>query len=246
MEKKKKIKNRRWHMKPLRGLLKIFIRKPKVLYLGEPIEEQSIILSNHVGSSGPLTLECYFKDQPFRFWGTYEMNGNLKMVYKYLSEVFYHQKKGWNLTLAKMFCLIAAPLVKMFYAGLNLISTYPDMRFKGTLQESKKTLKSGQSLIIFPEDSSKGYFDELTSFYSGFAVFANMLYKKGVDLPIYASYLNRKTRVYVVSEKMMFSELIKDGFDREELAKRMLDKVNGLREYTLKEKDKTEKNEKPQ
>ena len=207
----------------IKGFLKIFIRKPKIIYLGEEkIEEKSIILSNHVGSSGPLTLECYFKEQPFRFWGTYEMNGNLKMVYKYLSEVFYHQKKGWNLTLARIFCVIAAPLVKMFYSGLNLISTYPDMRFKSTLQESKKTLESGQSLIIFPEDSSKGYFDELTSFYS--------------DMPIYASYLNKKTKVHVISEKIMFSELVKDGFDRDVIAKQMLEKVNGLRKYTLKKK----------
>ena len=240
-KKQKKIKNRRWFMCLLRGLVKIFIRKPKTIYLGEKVEKQSVILSNHVGSAGPLTLECYFKDQPFRFWGTYEMNGNLKDVYKYLSEVFYHQKKGWNLTLARIFCVIAAPLVRCFYAGLNLISTYPDMRFKSTLQESKKTYESGQSLIIFPEDSSKGYFDELTSFYGGFAVFANMLYKKGIDVPIYASYLNKKTKTHVISEKMMFSELVKDGFDKEKLAKQMLDKVNGLRKYTLKENE-----EKPQ
>ena len=96
-------------------------------------------------------------------------------------------------------------------------------------------------MIIFPEDSSKGYFDELTSFYGGFAVFANMLYKKGIDVPMYASYLNKKTKTHVISEKMMFSELVKDGFDKEKLAKQMLDKVNGLRKYTLKENE-----EKPQ
>jgi 1-acyl-sn-glycerol-3-phosphate acyltransferase len=86
--KQKKIKNRRWFMCILRGLVKIFIRKPKMIYLGEKVEPQSVLLSNHVGSSGPLTLECYFKDQPFRFWGTYEMNGSLKEVYKYLSEIY--------------------------------------------------------------------------------------------------------------------------------------------------------------
>ena len=70
---------------------------------------------------------------------------------------------------------------------------------------------------------------------------ANTLYKKGIDTPIYASYLNKKTKIHVISEKMMFSELIKDGFDKEKLAKQMLDKVNGLRKYTLKENE-----EKPQ
>ena len=64
-----------------KGFLKIFIRKPKIVYLGKEIDRPSIILSNHVGKTAPLTLELYF-ETPFRYWGTYEMNGNLKSVYK--------------------------------------------------------------------------------------------------------------------------------------------------------------------
>ena len=90
--------------------------------------------------------------------------------------------------MARLFCIIAAPLAYLFYRGLTLISTYPDHRFRKTIKESLKTLDNGQSLVIFPEDSSKGYFDELTYFYSGFLLLAKTAYKKGKDVEIYLSY----------------------------------------------------------
>ena len=104
------------------------------------IKEGSIILSNHVGKSAPLAIELYL-NKPFRFWGTYEMNGGLVSVYKYLSDVFYPKKLHWNKFCAKIFCLIAAPLTNMFYRGLNLISTFTDGRFKKTITVIKKILR---------------------------------------------------------------------------------------------------------
>lgn len=99
------------------------------------------------------------------------MNSGLKSTYNYLTNNYYTKKKHWNLHLARIFCLIAAPLCNLFYKGLNLISTYPDTRFRKTLKESIKTLQSGTNLIIFPEASENGYFDELTLFHEGSVVF---------------------------------------------------------------------------
>lgn len=215
-------------------LLKIFMRKPKIVYLGKAVDKPSIILSNHVGKTVPLTLELYF-ETPFRYWGTYEMNGNLASVYKYMSEVFYHQKKGWNLFLARLFCIIAAPLAYLFYRGLTLISTYPDYRFRNTIKESLKTLDDGQSLVIFPEDSSKGYFDELTYFYSGFMLLAKSAYKKGNDLQIYLSYYRKKDRTYVVDKPILYSSLKEKNLSREEIAEMFRQRVNKLGKADLKD-----------
>ena len=44
-------------------------------------------------------------------------------MYKYQTRVYYHEKKHWNLHLARLFCLLASPLTNLFYKGLNLIST---------------------------------------------------------------------------------------------------------------------------
>ena len=105
------------------------------------------------------------------------------------------------------------------------------------MQESKKTFESGQSLIIFPEDSSKGYFDELTSFYGGFAVFANMYYKKGIDVPIYVSYFKKQERIYVIDKPVRYSELAKDGKTKEEIADVLRLRCNELGKMTFDEKE---------
>ena len=39
-----------------------------------------------------------------------------------------------------------------------------------TIKESQETLKNGESIVIYPEDSKKGYLKELEGFFAGFAV----------------------------------------------------------------------------
>jgi len=219
--------NRKLWFRCLKGFLKIFVRKPKFVYLGEQISTPAIILSNHVGARGPVKLELYF-DKPFRFWGTYQMNSNIKSVYKYLSTIYFHQKKHMPKALAKIVGFVACPFLKLFYNGLNLISTYPDVRFRKSLKESMQTINSNQNLIIFPEDSSNGYHDKLISFYSGFVVFAEMCLKKGIDLPIYVMYFKKKQNTFVVENPILYSELSKLSEDKKELAKIMCDKANSL------------------
>ncbi|MBQ8761753.1 MAG: 1-acyl-sn-glycerol-3-phosphate acyltransferase, partial [Clostridia bacterium] len=200
--------------------------------LGEEIKDGSIVLSNHVGKTAPLKLECYLK-KPFRFWGAHEMNEGFKALYKYQSEVFYHQKQHWNLTKARIFCCVAAPLTYMFYSGLNLISTYKDVRFRKTIDESVETLEKNQTVIIFPEDSSEGYLDELKSFYSGFVVLANTCYKKGMDLPIYVMYYRKKEKTFVVDKPILYSELIKEGVDKDKIAEKLCNRANELKDIKI-------------
>ena len=150
-------------------IMKLFIKKSNFVYLGEKITNGGIILSNHEGTKAPLALELY-SGHPIRFWGTHEMNSGLKKMYAYQSKVFYHEKRHWNLFLARMFCLIASPLTNMFYKGLNLISTYQDARLRITLKESVEALNKGHNLVIYPEISDNGYLKELEGFHEGFDV----------------------------------------------------------------------------
>jgi len=215
------------------GLLRIFIRKPKFIYLDKEIKPGSIILSNHVGKTAPLKLELYL-NTPFRFWGAHEMNDGFRSLYKYQSEVFYHQKQHWNLFFARLFCVIASPLTYFFYKGLNLISTYRDYRFLKTIKESINTIKDNQSIIIFPEDSSEGYFDNLKSFHAGFVVFANACYKKGIDLPIYVTYFRKKDNTYIVDKHIKYSSFVERGLSREQIAEYLCKQANEIKDVGLK------------
>lgn len=216
----------------LKGVLKIWYRKPKFVFLGEKPDKNAIILSNHEGSYAPLEMEIWAQF-PIRMWGTYEMNSGIKELYKYQSEIYFHQKKHWNLHLSRLFCLIAAPLTNLFYKGLRLISTYRDMRFLQTVKKSYEVIAQGENVVIFPEDSSKGYFKKLTEFYAGFTVFANHCLKKGIDTSIYVSYYKKKERAFVFSEPMLYSKLKETFKTREEIANYMLKRCNALSEYEV-------------
>lgn len=224
MQKKERLRPRWFGV--LKSFLKIFIRKPKIVFLGEQISEPSLILCNHNGAISPLKFELYFK-YPFRFWGTYEMNSGLKSVYRYLKNVYFPQKKHIPKLLSTLIAIIAAPLLKLFYRGLNLISTYPDTRFRHTIQESLEAIKQNTNLVIFPEDSHDGYHDELTMFFAGFATFAEKCLQIGIDLPIFVSYYQKKTKTLVIDKPIKFSQL-SDGKSRQEIADLMCDRSNEL------------------
>ena len=219
--------NRKWWFTQLKKLMVGRYKRPEFVYLGEKFGKGGIILSNHEGTDAPLSMELYC-DAPVRFWGASEMNSGLIAMYKYQSKVYYHQRKHWNIWLARLFCLIASPLTNLFYKGLNLISTYRDIRFTRTLRESLAAMKQGENIVIFPEDATNGYLPELESFFQGFAMLAEVCYRRGIDVPIWVTYFKKKELIYMVDAPIRYSELIRDGATRADIAKRLLDRCNEL------------------
>lgn len=217
---------KRW-FRAVKGVMRCFIKESKFVYLGDKIETGAIILSNHEGTSAPLALELY-SNLPIRFWGAHEMNSGLISTYKYLSGVFYHEKKHWNIWAARAFCLLAAPLSNMFYKGLNLISTFHDCRLRHTLKESIAALREGNNLVIYPEISDKGYLKELEGFHQGFALLLSYCLRQGVDAPVYVAYYKKEEKTYVIDKPVYISELMAGATSREELAEALCTRCNEL------------------
>jgi hypothetical protein len=226
MEKKQKAK-RKLYFRMLKKIMKIKYKEPRFIYLGEKFENGALLLSNHEGTDSPMSLEIYC-DKPIRMWGTAEMNCGLIRLYKYQTRVYYHEKKHWNLFLARMFCLIASPLTNLFYKGLNLISTYRDARFMKTLRQSVEAIKNGDNIVIFPEDSTKGYLEQLEDFHHGFLSLCDYCAKKGIDVPIYVTYYRKKDLTYFVDNPILYSQLKAEEGTKEKMAKRLLDRCNAL------------------
>ena len=57
---------------------------------------------------------------------------------------------------------------------------------------------------------------------------AEVCYRRGMDVPIYVTYFKKKDLVYMVDAPILYSELIKNGATRAEIAKRLLDRCNAL------------------
>lgn len=226
-KKNKLVKKGKLYFRILKRLMTIKYKSPKFIFLGDEFEDGSVILSNHEGTDAPMALEMYM-DRKFRMWGAHEMNSGLKMMYKYQTEVYYHQKKGWNLTLAKLFCLLASPLTNLFYSGFPLISTYKDQRFFKTIKESINAIKNKENVVIFPEDSTNGYLPELEGFLLGFTGLGEVALKRGVDIPIVVSYYVKKTNTYIFDQPISYSSLVKEGLTKEQIADKLLKRCNQL------------------
>lgn len=226
--KKKLVKKGKWWFRFIKVLMKSRYKAPEFVYLdGKPFEDGSVIISNHEGTDSPMSVEMYL-DKPIRMWGAHEMNSGLIKMYKYQTRVYYHEKKHWNLHLARLFCLLASPLTNLFYKGLNLISTYKDARLYKTIKESICAIKDGQSILIYPEDSSKGYLARLEGFYGGFVLLAEACAKQNIDVPIVVSYFRKEQKIYVFDKPINYSKLVKSFGTREKIIEHLLNRCNEL------------------
>ena len=222
MKPKKKL-----YFRILKKLMKSRYKEPKFIYLGEHISEGALIISNHEGTDAPMSLEIYL-DTPIRMWGAHEMNSGLGKLYKYQTQIYYHEKKHWNIHLARLFCLIASPLTYLFYSGLDLISTYRDARLVKTMRESVAAIKEGYNIVAFPEISENGYLAELEGFHEGVVLLAEVCKMRGIDLPIFVTYFKKDNLTYIIDEPILYSELSAGGATRADIAHRLCTRCNEL------------------
>ena len=59
-------------------------------------------------------------------------------------------------------------------------------------------------------------------------MFAETCYKRGINIPIYVTYLNRKTGKYIIDAPVSYSELASLGKTRTQLAEMLLNRCNEL------------------
>ena len=227
MSKNSKSGKRKLYFRALKKIMKIKYKQPRFVYLGDEITNGALILSNHEGTDAPMSLEIYLH-KPLRMWGAAEMNSGVVELYKYQTKVYYHEKKHWNIHLARIFCLLASPLTNLFYSGLNLISTYRDVRVVKTVRESIEAVKNGENVVVFPEISDKGYLAELEGFHEGFILFADVCRQRGIDLPIFVTYYRKRDNTYIIDRPVMYSSLVGAGLTRAQIAHKLCERCNEL------------------
>ena len=193
-------------------LVKVISHKPKVKYLGQEFEDGSfLLLSNHSARKAPTKIELYFK-RDLRMWGAHELTEGFKEVHKYLTNTYFHEKKHWPKFWAKTLGTLAAPFFFSFYRGLRIIPTYRDARFMNTLKMSLEYIQKGTPIVIYPEDSSKGYNEIIEHFFSGFVSLLEIALKKGHDLNVYVAYFQNKNNTFYIDNPVRYS-LLKEKYE---------------------------------
>lgn len=206
----------------------------------EELPDKAIIVSIHAAKNGPMAVAMTYPKFS-AMWGHHGMLGNYKERFSYLRNVLYIQKMHKNKFVATVKALYEAVFSIFIYKGLKVIGTYTDMRLLSTVRNSIGVLDEGASVIIYPEDSSDGYFDEMRAAFPGFVILAETYYnKRGEDVPVIPAYISRKKKRLVVGEPKYVREMQKAGLSRQQIAEKMKDEINALyRNYILTDKEAT-------
>ncbi len=194
----------------------------------ENLPDKAIIVSIHAAKKGPMAIALNYP-KFHMMWGHHDMLGTYKERFKYLRNVLYIQKMHKNKFIATFKALYEAVFSIYLYKGMKILGTYTDMRFLTTVRNSMTALDDNISVIIYPEDSSEGYFDELRSTFPGFAVLASTYYrKKGEDVPIIPAYISTKKKRFILGAPRYAHELELSGMDNQKIADCLKDDINAL------------------
>ncbi len=123
----------------VKGLFRIFIRKVRVVNLGEKLQDKCVYLSNHANKTGPLIYEMFFPFYNVK-WGAHQMLGKYSERRAYLRDVLYIRKNGRSKVYAGFKSFYEAFFSKYFYKGIKVLPTYSDIRFVKTVKKSIRLL----------------------------------------------------------------------------------------------------------
>ena len=99
---------------------------------------------------------------------------------------------------------------------------------EGILTTDAKKVINESDIVVYPEDSAKGYLSELEGFHEGFVLFAEVCYNRGIDIPIFVSYFRKSDKTYIFDAPVMYSELAKKLSGRAEIARYLCNRCNEL------------------
>ncbi|MCL2861393.1 MAG: hypothetical protein FWE22_03180 [Firmicutes bacterium] len=222
----------------LRGIARIFKRKPKFVNLndgederGRDLPKKCILIGNHNGVGGAFSFRTFMKNR-FMTWGAYQMLGNFVSRRKYLYHVLYRQKLGWNKFRAGFMSVFFGFMSRRFYQVAGIIPTYPDSRVRLTFKYSMQCLEHDIPIFVFPENSDEGYKEQIEEFWPGFLTFSELYYRRHKeDLPIYTCYYQKNPKTIAIGKPMFLQELRKEHSEKECL-EIFREYMNSLQQFT--------------
>lgn len=200
---------------------------PKCKYQGlEKIDEPCIIISNHIGASGPAQFGFYYPYQ-HKIWANGLFFVNLKTTFENLY-YFFRVKKKKSKVASFLIALIGAPWFHLDIKISQVIPVYEDARFYITINQSIEEIESGGAVILFPEESMEGYQDEMKVLRPGFIYLLEFLKQKGLDTPVIPTFINKKKKIINVGDKIFLKDLKEKNMSQEEMLNYFADRMNEL------------------
>lgn len=212
--------------KIIKGLVRIFYRKMKVVGLENLPEKNAIIVGNHTQMNGPICGELFMPENCYT-WCAGEMM-HLKEVPAYAFSDFWSQKPKCLRPFYRFLSYLIAPLAACIFTNARTIAVYRDMRIMSTFKETLKTLENGRNVLIFPEKDEK-YNNILYTFQENFINVAKLYYKKtGISLIFVPMYIAPKLNSMYIGKGIRFESINKIEEERKRISDYLSDEITKI------------------
>lgn len=159
----------------IKFLVRVFYPRIRIIGAEHLPKEAAIYVGNHTQMNGPIACELYFPVERAT-WCIGEMM-HLKEVPGYAFKDFWSQKPRWQQPFFKVLSYLIAPISVCVFNNADTVPVYHDLRIRATIRQSIDKLRSGRSLVIFPEYDSP-YNHILYDFQDRFIDLAYRYYKE--------------------------------------------------------------------
>ena len=212
----------------LRGLIRFFYPRIKVVGAENLPAEASIIVANHSQMNGPIAGELHFPG-PHYIWCAAQMM-HAKEVPGYAFTDFWSFKPRRVRWLYRILSYLIVPLAVCLFNNAHTIPVYRDARVMSTFRETIARLREGANVIIFPERNEK-YNHILYAFQDRFIDIARFYHHQtGVELCFVPMYVAPKLRQMVIGKPVRFNAAAPIEQERQRICEAMMAEITRLAE----------------
>lgn len=199
----------------LAKIIKVFYVKAHIQGIQKALENtNAVVVANHLGSFGPLALMSSLTHNLYP-WVVHEVT-NLKDCAAYIRRDFVEKELKLRSFLGRDLSRLIGRICVHLMSYLNAIPVYRKSReLVKTFEISISYLKSGKTLLVFPENEESKTQDDLCILNTGFIRLARWLYETNHKiLTFYPVAVNKKVRGIRVGEPARFNPDVPYGEER--------------------------------
>ncbi len=187
-----------------------------------------ILVSNHAGSYGPLSLvtslplELY----PWVVDETTDARTAARRIQAEFLEAELHLRPPLSAWLGRVIARIAAALMR----DINAVPVHQKSReIRSTVEASVELLAQGKNILVFPEDSTRRLNDVLCHFCTGFLHMARLYYERTKEAVLFLPVaVNRRVRGIRVGQPVRFDASVPFTVEKARLKRELEHRVTEL------------------
>lgn len=213
----------------LKNLARLFIPKHNIIGIENVLAgTPGVFICNHVESYAPIVMELFFPLK-FRPWVIYN-NFYFKLCADYLEKDFISTELKLRRPFSRWLSYIIAPFC---IQAMRSVEGIPVFRGKIIISEtfdlSVAAIEKGYNIVIFPENKTKNYSENINDFDSGFVHLAKLYgTKTGKTLPFYPVFVDKAGKSITIGKSIEFPSISDFNKNRSWILAYLRDTINEL------------------